>query len=163
MTITNLINLLDSVFTTSFKHTANILYSVSFETSNVNKTVDKIKELEINFTDNISTGKHVGAQITLDDIILVKESLNALILHYQLMLNIHSTPSRLKLHEMLKEIRENEKPDIKSVAKDVVTEILKPATTGKKLTKKQQLAEDVRKKSEERKFEIIKKLGKQGT
>lgn len=162
MTIINLINLLDSIFTTSFKHTSRVLYSVSFETSNINTTRERLKELEHNFTNNITTKKHVGAQITSDDITLVSTCLNALILHYELMNNIHAIPSRLKLHEMLKEIRENEKPDIKAVAKEVVTEILKPTKTEKQLTKKEQLAENADKKSTERKLAIIKKLGKQG-
>jgi hypothetical protein len=162
MTIINLINLLDSIFTTSFKHTSRVLYSVSFETSNINTTRERLKELEHNFTNNITTKKHVGAQITSDDITLVSTCLNALILHYEIMNEIHAIPSRLKLHEMLKEIRENAKPDIKAVAKEVVTEILKPTKTEKQLSKKEQLAENADKKSTERKLAIIKKLGKQG-
>lgn len=163
MTITNLINLLDSVFSTSFKHTAHILYSVPFETSNVITTIERVKELEYNVINNISTGKHVGAQITIEDVVLVKESLNSLKLHYEMMHNINSIPSKLKLHEMIKELRENEKPNINAVAKEVVTEILKPSTTDKKLTKRQQLLESASKKSEERKIEIIKKLGKKSS
>ena len=69
--IIKLINLFESVFTTSFKHTASMLYSVTFETSNVSVTHKKVIELEHNFTNGITTGKHVGLQITLDDITIV--------------------------------------------------------------------------------------------
>jgi hypothetical protein len=161
MTIIKLINLLDSVFTTSFKHTARVLYSVSFETSNVIKTVERVNELEYNFTKGVSTGKHVGLQITIDDITLVKENLKAIILYYQLSNGISTIPSRLKLHEMIKEIRDNgDKVTVKDLAKEVVTEILKPAKTEKKLTKKEQLSEEATKKSLERQMEMIKKLSK---
>lgn len=161
MTIINLINLLDSVFTTSFKHTARELYSVPFETSNVNKTVERLKELEYNFTNGINTGKHVGAQITIDDITLVSKTLYSLTLQYELMNEIQSIPSRLKLHEMTKELRDNlEKLTVKDLAKEVVSEILQPIKPEKKLTKKQELKELADKKSLERKMEKIKKLGK---
>jgi hypothetical protein len=161
MTIINLINLIDSVFTTSFKHTARELYSVPFETSNVNKTVERLKELEYNFTNGINTGKHVGAQITIDDITLVSKTLYSLTLQYELMNEIQSIPSRLKLHEMTKELRNNlEKLTVKDLAKEVVSEILQPNKPEKKLTKKQELKELADKKSLERKMEKIKKLGK---
>lgn len=162
MTIVKLINLLDSVFTTSFKHTASMLYNVTFDTSNVLITVEKLKVLEHNFTKGINTGKHVGYQITHDDISLVRQTLNALTLQYELIHDdIHSIPSRLKLHEMLKELRENEeKLNVKDLAKAVVTEILSPPKTDKKLTKKQELEESAKQKSLERKMEMIKKLGK---
>ena len=161
MTIINLINLLDSVFTTSFKHTARELYFVPFETSNVNKTVERLKELEYNFTNGIKTSKHVGAQITIDDITLVSKTLYALIIQYELMNEIQSIPSRLKLHEMTKELRDNsEKVTVKDLAKEVVSEILQPIKPEKKLTKKQELDELAGKKSLERKIEKIKKLGK---
>ena len=161
MTIINLINLLDSVFTTSFKHTARVLYSVQFETSNVNKTVERLKELEYNFSNGINTGKHVGAQITNDDITLVSKTLYSLILQYELMNEIQSIPSRLKLHEMTKELREYEKSiTVKDLAKEVVSEILQPVKPEKKLTKKERLSEEVTKKSLERQMEMIKKLSK---
>jgi hypothetical protein len=161
MTTINLINLLDSVFTTSVKHTSRVLYSVDFNTSNVLQTFEKLKELEHNFLSGINTGKHVGAQITHDDIVLAKETLNSLILKYELMNEIHAIPSRLKLHEMTKELRDYEaKLNIKGLAKEVVSEILQPAKTDKKLSKKQQLEELANKKSQERKIEMLKKLGK---
>ena len=161
MTIINLINLLDSVFTTSFKHTARELYSVPFETSNVNKTVERLKELEYNFTNGINTSKHVGTQITVDDITLVSKTLYALIIQYEMMNEIQSIPSRLKLHEMTKELRDNsEKVTVKDLAKEVVSEILQPIKSEKKLTKKQELDELAAKKSLDRKMEKIKKLGK---
>jgi hypothetical protein len=161
ITTEKLTYLLESVFTTSFKHTSRVLYSVSFETSNVIKTIEKINELEYNFSNGIKTNKHVGAPIILNDITLVKSSLEALVTAYQLINNIHVLPSKLKLHEMLKEIRESEKLDIRTVAKEVVIEILNPSMETKKLTKKEKLAEDVSRKSDERKLKIIKKLGKQ--
>lgn len=161
MTVINLINLLDSVFCTSFKHTSRVLYSVSFETSNVNKTVERLRELEYNFTNGINTGKHVGAQITIEDITLASKTLYSLILQYELMNEIQSIPSRLKLHEMSKELREYEKSiTVKDLAKEVVSEILKPIKSEKKLTKKQELDELAAKKSLDRKMEKIKKLGK---
>lgn len=161
MTTIYLINLLDSVFTTSFKHTSRVLYSVAFETSNVAKTVEKLKELEYNFTNDISTGKHVGYKITHDDIVLASQSLRSLILEYELKNEILVIPSRLKLHEMTKELRENEAQlNVKGLAKEVVSEILQPAKTDKKLTKKQQLEESANKKSLERKIEMLKKQGK---
>jgi hypothetical protein len=161
ITTEKLTYLLESVFTTSFKHTSRVLYMVSFETSNVIKTIEKINELEYNFSNGIKTNKHVGAQITLNDITLVKSSLETLVTAYQLINNIDVLPSKLKLHEMLKEIRESEKPDIRTVAKEVVIEILNPSMETKKLTKKEKLAEDVSRKSNERKLKIIKKHGKQ--
>jgi len=161
MTIIKLINLLDSVFTTSFKYTSHIKYTVPFETSNVLLTVTKLNQLEHNFTNGISTGKHVGYQITHDDIILAKQTLNSLIIHYELMNEIQTIPSRLKLHEMLNELRSNEeKLTVKDLAKEVVTEILQPAKTDKKLTKKQEFDESAKQKSIERKIGMIKKLGK---
>lgn len=161
MTIINLINLLDSIFTTSFKHIARELYSVSFETSNVIKTVERLKELENNFTKGINTGKHVGAQITIDDITLARQTLYSLIIQYEFMNEIQTIPSRIKLHEMTKELREYEKCiNVKDLAKEVVSEILMPIKPEKKLTKKQELDELAAKKSFERQIEKIKKLGK---
>ena len=63
--VINLINLLDSTFTTSFRHTSSVLYSVTFETSNVTETYSKLIELEKNYTNGINTGKHVGLPLTL--------------------------------------------------------------------------------------------------
>ena len=161
MTTIYLINLLDSVFTTSFKHTSSVLYSVAFETSNVAKTAEKLKELEYNFTNNISTGKHVGLQITLDDITIVKQSLYTLILAYELMHEIHAVPSRLKLHEMFRELRENgEKKDVEEMAKEVLNKILIPEKSDKKLSKKEKMQELASKKSAERQIEMIKRLDK---
>jgi hypothetical protein len=160
MTIINLINLLDSTFATSFKHTARVLYSVSFETSNVSKTLERLKELKHNVLNNKSTGKHVGVQITVEDVTLVIGALEALILQYQSICKISSIPSQLKLHDMLRVIRDNETPSVTSLAKEVVSEILKPVQMGEKLTKKQELAQKVGKKSEERKLKIMRKLGK---
>ena len=158
--IIKLINLFESVFTTSFKHTASMLYSVTFETSNVSITHKKVIELEHNFTNGIPTGKHVGLQITMDDITIVKQSLYSLILAYQLMHEINATPSKLKLHEMIKELREGElNKDAKHLAKDVVNEILAPLQTGQKLTKKQQIQDLATKKSLERQIDMLKKLG----
>ena len=46
-------------------------------------------------------------------------------------------PSRLKLHEMFKELRENgEKKDVEEMAKEVLNKILIPEKSAKKLTKK---------------------------
>jgi hypothetical protein len=160
-TTIKLINLFESVFTTSFKHTASMLYNVTFETSNVAITHKKVIELENNFTNGISTGKHVGLQITLGDITIVKESLNSLILTYELINEIQSIPSRLKLHEMTKELREYEENiTVKDLAKEVVSEILQPVKPEKKLTKKERLSEEATKKSLERQMEMIKKLSK---
>jgi hypothetical protein len=159
--VIKLINLFESVFTTSFKHTASMLYSVTFETSNVSITHKKVIELEHNFTNGITTGKHVGLQITMDDITIVKQTLYSLILAYQLLHEINVTPSKLKLHEMIKELREGEvNKDAKHLAKDVVNEILAPLKTGQKLTKKQQIQDLATKKSLERQIEMLKKLGK---
>ena len=159
-TITNLINLLDSCFATSFRHTASVKYSVIFKTSNVLQTVEKLKQLEYNVKNNISTEKHVGANITTDDVVLTINTLNALIIHYESINGIHTIPSKLKLHEMLKTLREHELPNAKMIAKEVVTEIIQPAKTAKKLTKKQKIAELASQKSAERKIEIIKKITK---
>lgn len=159
--VIKLINLFESVFTTSFKHTASMLYSVTFETSNVSITHKKVIELEHNFTNGITTGKHVGLQITMDDITIVKQTLYSLILAYQLLHEINVTPSKLKLHEMIKELREGEvNKDAKHLAKDVVNEILAPLKTGQKLTKKQQIQDLATNKSLERQINMLKKLGK---
>jgi hypothetical protein len=162
MTTVNLINLLDSTFVTSFKHTARVLYSVPFETSNVSVIRDRLKELEYNVTNDINTGKHVGANITSDDVRLVIETLNALVIQYELIHSISAIPSNIKLHQMLRTLRDSEKPNVIDVAKEVVSEILKPVKTGKKLTPKQQLAEAARKKSAERKMQTLQKLSRQG-
>lgn len=161
MTTIRLINLFESVFTTSFKHTASMLYSVTFETSNVSITKKKLIELEENFTSGINTGKHVGLQITLDEIIIVKQSLNSLILSYELMYEIHTIPPKLKLHEMFKDLRENgEKKDVIDMAKDVLDKVLKPEKTAQKQTKAQIKQDAIDKKSAERQLAMIKKLGK---
>lgn len=159
MTTINLINLFESVFTTSFKHTSSMLYSVTFETSNVAVTQSKLIELEHNFKNGINTGKHVGLQITLDDITIVKQSLYTLILSYELMHEIHAVPSKLKLHEMFKELRENgAKKDVEEMAKEVLNKILIPEKSEKKPSKKEQMQELANKKSAERQIEMIKKL-----
>jgi hypothetical protein len=161
MTTIKLINLFESVFTTSFKHTASMLYSVTFETSNVSITKKKLIELEQNFTSGINTGKHVGLQITLDDIILVKQSLNSLIMSYELMYEIHTIPSKLKLHDMFKDLRENgEKKDVVDMARDVLDKVLTPEKTSEKQTKKQKTQELADKISADRQLAMIKKLGK---
>lgn len=160
MTIINLVNLLDSTFVNSFKHTAQVLYSVSFETSNVSKIRDKLIELEYNVSNEINTGKHVGAQITIQDVRIVSETLKALVLHYEFINGIAYIPSNLKIHDMIKVIREHEKPSVNSIAKEVLNEILKPSKTKGRLTKKQELKNQAEKKSEERKLKIIKNLNK---
>ena len=160
LTIINLINLLDSCFSTSFKHTASVKYSVTFETSNVLHTVEKLKQLEHHVKNNISTDKHVGANITVDDVVLAINTLKALIINYELINGINIIPSKLKLHEMCKTLREHELPNAKKLAKEVITEILMPAQTTKKLTKKEKIKELAVLKSAERKMKLIKKLGK---
>ena len=147
-------------FGSSFKNTAQVLYSITFENSNILETENKLKQLEFNVTNNISTGKHVGAQINIDDVKLVINTLKALKIHYEAIHKITNIPSQLKLYEMLKTIRDNERQDAKALAKDALSEILKPEKTAKKLTKKQNLTERAVKKSLERKMDIIKKLGK---
>ena len=161
MTTIRLINLFESVFTTSFKHTASILYNVTFETSNVSITKTKLIELEKNFTSGINTGKHVGLQITLDDITIVKQSLHSLIIAYEFMYEIHTIPSKLKLHEMFKDLRDNgEKKDVVDIAKEVLDKVLTPEKKALKQTKAQLKQDAIDKKSAERQLAMIKKLGK---
>ena len=161
MTTIKLINLFESVFTTSFKHTARMLCNVTFETSNVSITKQKLIELEQNFESGINSGKHVGLQITSNDIVLVKQSLNSLIMAYELMYEIPAIPSKLKLHEMFKELREyGEKKDVVEMAKDVLDKVLTPEKATQKQTKAQIKQELIEKKSAERQMAMIKKLGK---
>jgi hypothetical protein len=162
MTAIQLINLFESVFTTSFKHTASMLYNVTFETSNVTITQKKLTELEENFKSGINTRKHVGLQITLEDITIVRQSLNSLIIAYELIYGISMLPSKLKLHEMFKELRENgEKKDVTEMAKEVLDKILVPEKAEKKLTKKEKMQELVDSKTKERQLQMIKKHNKQ--
>ncbi len=159
--VINLINLLDSTFTTSFRHTSSVLYSVTFETSNLTETYNKLIELEKNYTNGINTGKHVGLLITLSDITNVKHSFNSLVQAYLELHGINAVPSRLKLNDMLKELRVNEeKKDVINMSEKVVKNILAPNPPERKLTYKQKIKEAALKKSEERKLEMIKKLGK---
>ena len=146
-------------FGSTFKNSAQLLYSVTFDTSNVLKTEEKLKKLEFNLINKISTGKH-AVEITIDDVNLVITSIKALRLHYELIHNSKAIPSKLKLYEMIKVIREHEKPDAKEIAKEALIEILNPKKTASKLTKKQELAELASKKSVDRKMKIIKKLVK---
>lgn len=161
MTTINLIHHFESVFTTSFRHTSSMLYNVTFETSNVAITKTKLIELEHNFKNGINTGKHVGLQITLDDITIVKQSLYTLTMSYELLHEIHAVPSRLKLHEMFKELRENgEKKDVIDIAKEVLEKVLTPEKKAQKQTKAQIKQDAIDKKSAERQLAMIKKLGK---
>ena len=62
---------------------------------------------------------------------------------------------------MLKELRVNEeKKDVINMSEKVVKNILAPNPPERKLTYKQKIKEAALKKSEERKLEMIKKLGK---
>ncbi len=160
MTIINLINLLDSTFATSFKHTSRVLYGIDFENSNVLKIVDKLNELNHNVINNINTGKHVGAPITTDDVIIVLNTLQSIINHYKAMNNIDAIPSKTKLHDMVKDIRANETVNVKGLAKEVVQEVFQPVKSDKKLTKKEKFKEEVNKKSDERMLGMMKKRAK---
>lgn len=155
------INLFESLFSTSFKHTSRILYNVTFDTSNVVITSKKLLELQRNFTSGVNTGKHVGLHITLDDITTVEQSLYSLMNEYKLFYGIQVIPSKLKLYDMIREIRgfveKNENVDI---AKDVLDRILTPEKSGKKLNKKELIKEQASIKSNERQIEMLKKQGK---
>ena len=62
---------------------------------------------------------------------------------------------------MLKELRVNEeKKDVSNMSEKVLKNILAPNPPERKLTYKQKIKEAALKKSEERKLEMIKKLGK---
>jgi hypothetical protein len=62
---------------------------------------------------------------------------------------------------MLKELRVNEeKKDVINMSDKVLKNILAPNPPERKLTYKQKIKEAALKKSEERKLEMIKKLGK---
>jgi hypothetical protein len=156
-----LINLLDTVFTTSFLNTARVRYSVDFTSSGILHSLEKLAELEYNYVNGINTGLNNVATINLDDICLAKDTLTKLKLIYERNYGISAIPSSLKIWAMIKDLRMLEKDaDIKTLAKQVVLEILEPRKSEVKLSKKQKIEELALQKSQERKLEIIRKLGK---
>lgn len=156
MSIINTISQLGLNFSTSFKHTANVRYNVLFENSNVCNTVKLLKDLQNNFNNGVDTLKHVGYEITSDDICMAIDNLNDIVNHYKLLNNIQSIPSKLKIYEMTEFIRENEeKRNVKDLAKDVVREIINPMKTDEKLTRKQIVSQKAEAKSMERKLKLL--------
>lgn len=144
-----LIYILDSNFTTSFKHTARVLYDLKFENSNVLNTLDKLQQLRKNVENNISTGKHVGYQININDVDIVQQTLAELVNLYKNILNLNEIPSNLKLYDLLGTLRENiEKSEQKNNNEQLVQQTkdlhqhfigsntVKPLTQRQKLEKK---------------------------
>jgi ribosomal protein L7/L12 len=89
------------------------------------------------------------------------DNLNDIVNHYKLLNNIQSIPSKLKIYEMTEFIRENEeKRNVKDLAKDVVKAIFSPDLSDTKLTEKQKFDVDVKRKVDEMNYKILKKHAK---
>jgi hypothetical protein len=151
---------MDSIFTTSFKHTSNVLYRVEFTNSNALETIEKLNILKYNIENKITTGKHVGAPIYIEDVLLALNTLTHIVSHYKKITNLPSIAENTKIYKMTDYIKLSEQVDVKVIAKEVVNEVLNPAKEVKKLTKKEKIKEGADLKSQERKLELLKKQGR---
>jgi hypothetical protein len=148
--------ILDSTFTNSFKHTADVLYSVKFIDSNVTNIISQLATLHSNICNGINTGRHVGYQIQVNDVELIQDTLNKLIQAYKEWYSTQVIPSNLKLYHMLAKLIETSQ-DIEPLIETVLNTVLKAAKTDRKLTYKEQVEALAEAKSKQTKFDIMKK------
>ena len=151
---------LDSIFTTSFKHTSKVLFQVEFTNSNALETIEKLNLLKYNVENKINTGKHVGSPIYVEDVLLALNTLTQIVDHYKKITNLPSIAENTKIYKMAEFIKSSEQVDVKVIAKEVVNELLSPAKEFKKMTRKEKIKEGADLKSQERKLDLLKKQGK---
>ncbi|CAM3726116.1 hypothetical protein FLCH110379_20915 [Flavobacterium chungbukense] len=161
MTPLNLTHQFDMIFTTSFKHTSSVLYLVEFENSNVVETVEKLKILRDKVANKISTGKHVGAPIYTADVELALNTLKEIIDYYKTITGVTELSEGIKIYTMINHVRSNERTDVKTLAKEVIAEVLKPEMELTNLSKKEKIKLGAEIKSQERKMESLKRQEKQ--
>lgn len=160
MTIINLINQFDMIFTTSFKHTSSVLYRIEFSNSNVLEIIEKLNTLKYKVENKINTGKHVGAPIYPGDVELALNTLEKIGDHYKRITGVTTLPESIKTYKMIEYIRDSERIDAKTLAKEVVAEVLNPKKEVKNLTKKEKIKEGADLKSQERKIELLRRQGR---
>ena len=145
-------------FSSSFKATARRIYSVSFDNSNVIENQLKLRELLNNVENNTITDKYNGVPIDKEDVQIVIGALDELVKYYCAANVIYSIPSKLKLYELTKEIRDYDEKKNKNGLK---SEIIKDMFDSKNLTKaksnKKSREDLIELKSKERAFDIINK------
>ena len=124
-TTSHLISLLDSTFTTSFKHTSAVLYDVAFKDSNISSTLESLNKLETNLRAGVNTGKHVGYPITVDDVLIVKDTLNAILIRYKERFGLTAIPSNSKIYTIMDKLKQDTQ-SAKEIAKEVLEETYKP-------------------------------------
>jgi hypothetical protein len=160
MTPLDLTHQFDMIFTTSFKHTGKVLYEVEFSNSNVLEIIEKLNELKYRVENNISTGKHVGAQIDTNDVQLALNTLEKIIEHYMKITGLTELSVNTKTYKMISYVRDSERLNVKTVAKEVLDEVLGPEKKDKKLTREEMIKAGAEQKTLERRLDLLKKLGK---
>lgn len=160
MTPLDLTHQFDMIFTTSFKYTGKVLYEVEFSNSNVLEVIEKLNVLKYRVENNISTRKHVGAQIDTNDVQLALNTLEKISDHYMKITGLTELSVNTKTYKMISYIRESERLNVKAVAKQVLDEVLSPEKKDKKLTRQEIIKVGAEQKTLERKLELLKKQGK---
>lgn len=147
------------IFTTSFKYTSDKRYRVKFTNSNVLEILEKLNTLKYNVTNNIITGKHVGSPLDTSDVQLALNTLEQIVEHYKKITGLVTLSVNTKTYKMISYIRDSERVDVKTLAKQVVVEVLNPETEIKNLTKKERIKEGAVLQSQERKLKLLRKQG----
>lgn len=160
MTPLDLTHQFDMIFTTSFKHTGKVLYEVEFSNSNVLEIIEKLNELKYRVENNMSTGRHVGAQIDTTDVQLALNTLEKITEHYMKITGLTELSVNTKTYKMISYVRESERLNVKTVAKEVLDEVLGPEKKDKKLTRQEIIKVGAEQKALERKIGLLKKHGK---
>lgn len=129
MRVTTLIAEFNSIFSTSFRHTAKVKYNIEFKNSNIVTILKNLKRLIETMESGISNEVHVGYDFTLEDVHYVLNLLNKLIEHYKE--SFGGIPNNLKSYTAFEKLRSFHSPNPRKIAADVLNNILSPSATVK--------------------------------
>jgi len=144
----------ESSYSTSFQHTARVRYDVDFNTSNVDTLGLKLEELKEKLVKNECKDVHVGLEITLEHVTHIQHLLQQILERYKQVFDV--LPVNRKIYTINQKLRDAELPSPTEMAKQVLEEILNPATPAKQ-SKAQKIKKDAKALSQKRALNLIKR------
>jgi hypothetical protein len=141
-------------YSTSFQHTARVKYEVDFNTSNVDSLITNLSLLKDRVINKQHNNKHVGLEITVEDVFHVENLLNQILERYKVVFGV--LPKNRKIYTINQKLRESEEPTAKDLAKQVLGEIFSQEKP-EKLSRKEQIERAAKLKSKQRALDAIKR------
>jgi hypothetical protein len=167
MSIEPVIAAFERSFDYNFKHTAKVKYNVAFANPNIGSIKENLQILKINLQSGNVNNVRVEHDFTIANVEFIESLLDILISKYVAAFGLEAPPNQ-KIYTLIQQVRMAEKelfqvkdegkPSLKELAKEVLKEILAPPSSPK-LTRKQQIEAAAKAKSMERALDYLGKRG----